>query len=89
MSRGVIGSKEYLEGCDLHERTPYAIHHVSMSQLSVARHFGMVKFNGDVFIYFKDEDVLVRDDVLVWKKDQEKAEAGAAAGGAEQEELKL
>ena len=61
-----------LDRCDLHKRTPYGITNVRMTQFSIARHYGAIKFNGDTFIYFPDTDELVRDDVLKWKKKSQK-----------------
>jgi len=56
-----------LEGCTLHRRTPYGMASVSMSQLSIARHYGGIKYKGDDYTYFPVSDELVRDDVLKWK----------------------
>lgn len=56
-----------LEGCTLHRRTPYGMANVSMTQLSIARHYGGIKYQGDDYTYFHESDELVRDDVLKWK----------------------
>lgn len=61
-----------LDKCDLHRRTPYGMTNVSMTQLSIARHYGHCSFKGDYYIYFPDTDELVRDDVLRWQKSQRK-----------------
>ena len=53
--------------CGLHKRTPYGITNVSMTQFSIARHFGGIKYNGDDYTYFPHTDELIRDDVLRWK----------------------
>ena len=58
-----------------HTRTPHRFFHVSRSQLSIARHYGALRFNGDYYIYFPDSDKLVRDDVLKFEKKQKKVDA--------------
>lgn len=47
---------------------PDEIHKVSHTQLSVARHYGGCIFNGKEYVYFHDEDKLVRKDLLKKKK---------------------
>jgi hypothetical protein len=37
---------------------------ISMTQLSIARHYGGAKFNGKTFVYFPADDSLWRDDVV-------------------------
>jgi hypothetical protein len=54
--------------CPLSRKTPYGMTNVSMTQLSVARHYGGINFNGQTYTYFPDTDELVRDDVLAWSK---------------------
>ncbi len=44
--------------------TPERIHHVSKTQLSVARHFGACTYNGANYTYLAESDELVRNDVL-------------------------
>ncbi len=44
--------------------TPYCISNASMSQFSVARHFGACTFNGHSYTYMATSDELIRDDVL-------------------------
>jgi len=61
-----------LDECPLHKRTPFGISNVSMTQLSIARHYGGIKYNGDSYMYFPITDELVRDDVLKWKRNEEK-----------------
>lgn len=39
---------------------------MSMTQFSIARYYGSIKFNGDFYIYRPDVDELIRDDVLAW-----------------------
>lgn len=52
--------------CPLHKRTPFGIQNVSMTQFSVARHYGGATFNGDNYIYFPEVDELIRTDVVEW-----------------------
>ena len=56
-----------LDQCPLHKRTPYGIRHVSMTQLSIARHYGGIKYNGDEYTYLPKTDELIRNDVLKWQ----------------------
>lgn len=56
-----------VENCGLHKRTVYGICGVSGSQFSIARFYGSIKFNGEMFTYLPDTDELIRDDVLKWK----------------------
>ena len=44
--------------------TPFGIRGVSNTQLSIARHYGCIKFNGQLYTYFPATDELIRDDVL-------------------------
>jgi hypothetical protein len=48
----------------LHQRTPYQIFGVSTSQLSIARLYGVIRFNGCQYTYDDTDDTLTRDDVL-------------------------
>lgn len=61
---GLIG----VEDCGLHTRTPYGMSHVSQTQLSIARHYGGIKYNGESYTYLPLTDELIRDDVLRWKQ---------------------
>ena len=45
--------------------TPERIYHVSTSQLSIARHYGGIKFNGVDYVYDPTTDTLIRADVLM------------------------
>lgn len=49
-------------------KTTEKFYQVSKTQLSVARHFGGCKFNGDDYHYNPADDTLTRMDV--WKKEQ-------------------
>lgn len=62
-----------IEKCGLHRRTPYGMTNVSMTQLSIARFYGGCKFNGEDYTYIPTTDELIRNDVLNWKKKQERA----------------
>lgn len=69
--------KTLLEGvgdCGLHRGTPYAVQNVSYSQLSIARHTGCIRFNGDLYTYFPDTDELIRNDVLAWMRKRDRLE---------------
>lgn len=55
-----------LQSSGLHRKTPFVIQDVSRSQLSIARHFGGAKFNGDHYDYIPPTDELVREDVVQW-----------------------
>ena len=46
-----------------------------MTQFSIARFYGGIKFNGETFTYLPDTDELIRDDVLRWRVKQLKGEA--------------
>lgn len=63
---------EGLEACPLHRRTPFGIVGVTRTQFSIARFYGSIKFNGEMYTYFPDSDELIRDDVLKWKKNPER-----------------
>jgi len=62
-----------LESCPLHKRTPFGMTNVSMTQLSIARHYGGIKYNGESYTYAPDTDELIRDDVLKWRRKQKRA----------------
>lgn len=64
-----------LEDCPLHRKTPYGMKNVSMTQLSIARYYGGIKYNGDRYTYLPKTDELIRDDVLKWQKKNAKKSA--------------
>ena len=66
-----------LLSCTLHRRTPHAIGGVVNSQMSIARHYGGLRYNGENYVYIPADDTLVRVDVLKWLKARAKAEAKA------------
>lgn len=62
-----------VEACGLHRATPYGITNVSVTQFSIARHYGGIKFNGEEYTYLPHTDELIRNDVLKWKRKQKRA----------------
>ena len=68
-----IASSVGVEACGLHRRTPYGMTNVSMTQLSIARHYGGIKYNGDSYTYLPKTDELIRDDVIKWQRKQKRA----------------
>ena len=62
-----------VEACGLHRRTPYGMTNVSMTQLSIARHYGGCTYQGDSYTYLPHTDELIRDDVLNWQRKQKRA----------------
>ena len=50
---------------------------VSMTQLSIARHYGGAKVQGKQFVYNPTDDSLIREDVVKWIAKQKKAEPSA------------
>jgi hypothetical protein len=59
-----------LDTCPLHRKTPFGVTNVSMTQLSIARYYGAINFNGFKYIYYPDTDELIREDVMKWKAKQ-------------------
>lgn len=51
---------------------PDEIHNVSQTQLSIARHYGGIIYNGKEYVYFPNEDKLVRKDLVKKKKPKNK-----------------
>lgn len=62
-----------VEACGLHRRTPYGMTNVSMTQLSIARHYGGCKYQGESYTYLPHTDELIRDDVLKWQRKHKRA----------------
>ena len=62
-----------VEACGLHRKTPYGITNVRMTQFSIARFYGGIKYNGDSYTYLPHTDELIRDDVLKWQEKQKRA----------------
>jgi hypothetical protein len=62
-----------LDDCPLHRDSPYGVTNVSHTQLSIARYYGTINFNGFKYIYYPDTDELIREDVMRWKAKQLKA----------------
>jgi hypothetical protein len=62
-----------LDDCPLHRDSPYGVTNVSHTQLSIARYYGTINFNGFKYIYNPMADELIREDVLKWKTKQWRA----------------
>lgn len=58
--------------------TPERIYHVSMSQLSIARYYGGIRFNGVHYCYDPTNDTLVRGDVVEREAAEEREKKKAA-----------
>lgn len=43
---------------------PFLIRHISKTQFSIARHFGAMNYNGNVYSYLPVTDEAIRDDAL-------------------------
>ena len=71
-----------LDACPLHRKTPFGMTNVSMTQLSIARHYGGIKYNGESYTYLPHTDELIRNDVLKWKQKQGKSSPTNAAAQA-------
>lgn len=78
-----------LGACDLHKRTPYGMKGVSSTQLSIARHYGGIIFQGEGYTYNPIADELIRNDVLKWKMGLEKKEKKARKQELEQQQTLL
>lgn len=61
-----------LEDCPLSRATPFGMTDVSKTQFSIARHYGGITYNGAKYTYIPTTDELIRDDVLKWKKKNER-----------------
>ena len=59
-----------LDDCPLHRDSPYGVTNVSHTQLSIARYYGAINFNGFKYIYNPMTDELIREDVLKWQSKQ-------------------
>jgi hypothetical protein len=68
---------EALQSSGLPRVLPFAISNVSMTQFSIARHYGGIKWQGSDYLYIQTTDELIRDDVNQWiakrRRDQRKA----------------
>lgn len=60
-------------------RPPYMIQDVSRTFFSPARYYIRIKFEGHHYTYFRESDTLIREDVLRWLEDRQKAQKGKAA----------
>ena len=75
MSFLTVEEIEALQSSRLSRETPYLIEGVSRTQLSIARHYGGIKFQGAQYDYLPDTDELIRDDVRKWIAKNRKAAA--------------
>jgi len=57
-----------VSACPLHQKTPHGIRFVSMTQLSLARHYGGIFYNGEEYTYLPATDELIRRDVHKWAR---------------------
>jgi len=55
-----------LDLSDLNRDTPFMITNVSYTQLSIAKFYGAINYNGVIFEYMPETDELVRHDVVKW-----------------------
>lgn len=69
-----------LQSTKLDRATPFAISGVSLSQLSIARHYGGCTFQGRSYIYLPETDELLRDDVVKWLAKHRKAQRKVGGG---------
>lgn len=69
---------EALQTSKMPRNTPFAIQGVMNTQMSIARFYGGIRYNGDAYTYMPDGDELIRDDVLMFvtklRKQKRKAE---------------
>jgi len=75
---------ELLKTCQLPDNPPWLYRNVSQTQLSIARFSGGCRVNGRMYYYNPLTDELVRDDVLKWLGQQERAAKKAAKEQAKQ-----
>ena len=73
--------------CPLDRSTPYGVQNVSCSQMSIARHYGGIKYNGQDYLYLPATDELIRDDVFRWLTKRERNAKQAAKKSTKQEAL--
>lgn len=52
--------------------TPVAYSNISLTQLSIARHYGGAKIQDKYFVYNYVDDSLIREDVVKWYKKRAK-----------------
>lgn len=62
-----------LNATALPRKTPFLIQGISMTQFSVARHYGGMTYNGSSYLYLPLSDELIRDDVAKWLSKLRKA----------------
>lgn len=76
-----------LQDAGLHRKSPFILGSVSQGMLSVARHFGGCKYQGDTYTYVSATDELIRSDVLRWLTKYRKEMAKKAPATAVPEAL--
>ena len=69
-----------LQETKLDRTTPFVICGVSQSQLSIARFYGGIKYNGRMYSYIPPTDELIRDDVVRWLTKHRKAQRKVGGG---------
>jgi hypothetical protein len=63
---------------------------VSMTQFSIARHYGGIKVNGHHYVYNPTDDSLIREDVFKWlAKEIKKQEKAAKVQKAKAKDLEI
>jgi hypothetical protein len=68
---------------------PLIIRGVQSTQLSIARYYGAITYNGQRYTYFAPGDELIRDDVLTWVKKRREAQRKSAADRATAAQVNL
>jgi len=66
-----------LQTSGLDRKTPYVMTGISQSQLSIARHYGGIMYEGVRYIYYSLNDELIRKDVVQWVEKRRRAEKKA------------
>jgi hypothetical protein len=78
-----------LQTSGLDRKTPYVMTGISQSQLSIARHYGGIMYEGVRYIYYSLNDELIRKDVVQWVEKRRRAETKATKEGNRQETEEL
>lgn len=73
----------------LHKRAPYAVQGVSQSVFSIARHYGGMTMQGCRYVYIRETDECIRDDVLTMVAKMRKAAAKDKRKAPTQQALEL
>ena len=67
-----------LQSSGLSRETPYVIQGVSHGQLSIARHYGGIRYQTREYTYIYQTDELIRNDVLKWVTKRRKSMQSSA-----------